>query len=139
MPEKPRKNQGVLSFLENLKKQLSDENSKNFGLYMLLYKRHGQKAMEEALAITLHKGIPEKFRYFLGVLHGNARERNPEKPKTYKETTTPIDQEGLDKYNELKRALLQKLTPKYQKSSRTRTGIYRKLAKQERKQKRNKS
>ena len=76
----------------------------------------------------------EKFRYFLGVLRTNARERLEQEDKTKQETAAEINQEGLDKYNELKKALLTKLTPKYQKRSRTRTGIYHKLAKAERKQ-----
>ncbi|MEW5805714.1 MAG: hypothetical protein AB1721_03275 [Patescibacteria group bacterium] len=128
MPQKPRKNQEILDFLEAVKKQLNDANPKNFGLYMKLYKVHGKEKISRALEIALQKKeITNNFRYFLGIL-AEEQKRRPE----LKEKSVKINQEVLEKYNKLKRKLKKKLTPKYQRISRTRSRLYHQVAKEER-------
>lgn len=117
--KKPRKNQEVLDFIEKIKKQLQDENPKNFGLYMKLYKQYGKQKMQQALAVTLKKkNSNDKLRYFIALL--------------VKEERYQIIKE---KYNKLKSKLLRKLTPKYQRISQTRSRLYHKIAKEERRNK----
>ncbi|HCI05626.1 MAG: hypothetical protein UX26_C0022G0018 [Parcubacteria group bacterium GW2011_GWC1_45_9] len=130
MPEKPRKNQETLDFLESLKTRLQDQNPKNFGLYMKLYKGFGREKMDEAAAVASRK-FPgqtqnsQAFRYFLGIL------RRSETP-AIKEKSATVNQEILTKYKKMKAGLKKKMTPKIQKRASLRTRIMHKAAKEER-------
>jgi len=73
---KKRKNQEILDFILFLKKKLNDEETKNYGLYMKLYKENGKEKMLEALSLTLKRNPQEKFRYFYLCLLNQKNKKN---------------------------------------------------------------
>jgi len=48
---KKRKNQEILDFILKLKKKLNDEETKNYGLYMKLYKENGKGTIQELIPL----------------------------------------------------------------------------------------
>jgi len=108
---KKRKNQEILDFILFLKKKLNDEETKNYGLYMKLYKENGKEKMLEALSLTLKRNPQEKFRYFLSLLI----------------------KELLKDYQKLRKNLAKKFTPQYQRRASERTKLQSQISKTERK------
>lgn len=132
--KKPRKNQDVLDFIEWVKKRLGDENPKNFGLYMKLYKQAGKNGLLKGVTATLKKkDLIDKLPYFLGVVYRELKEKQQEKAKRVK---VVIEEEqakaNRKKYEKLLSKLKKKLTPKYQRTSRTRSRMMHAVSKQER-------
>ena len=113
---KKRKNQEILDFILFLKKKLNDEETKNYGLYMKLYKENGKEKMLEALSLTLKRNPQEKFRYFLSLLIKSEKQK-----------------ELLKDYQKLRKNLAKKFTPQYQRRASERTKLQSQISKTERK------
>lgn len=129
MIRKPKKNQEILDFIEDTKKILND-NAKNFGLYVKLYKGYGKEKIQEAVKISLkNKNVSEKdkFRYFMGIL------KKVETPEI-KEKSATINQDNIDLYKKMRSQLKKKMTPKIQKRAGVYSKILHKIAKEERKE-----
>lgn len=128
MPQKPKRNQAVLDFIESLKLQLHD-STRNFGLYIKLLKGHGKIKMQEAAKISLKNQAvkdQDKFRYFMGIL------KKIETPEI-KEKSATINRENLDLYEKMRAQLKKKMIPKIQKRASLNSRLAHKVAKEERK------
>lgn len=128
MTPKPKKNQAILDFLEDTKIRLND-NAKNFGLYMKLYKGFGREKINQAAEIAIKNervAVNDKFRYFLGILK---RDETP----VVKEKSATVNKEILAMYKKMKAGLKKKMTPKIQKRASVYSKIVHKAAKEERK------
>ncbi len=136
-----RKNQAILDFLEDIKKQLNDTNPRNFGLYMKLYKGYGKDKLQRAADIAVKRFTlsnfaqqnlrGQEFRYFLGVL-----KKDPSttlRTGEIKEKSATINKEVLNLYKKMKAGLKKKMTPKIQKRAGVYSKILHKVAKEERK------
>ena len=130
----PRKNQQTLDFLDSLKHQLGDANHKSFGLYMKLFKEHGQQKMETALFLTLRNNqvpLSGKMRYFLAILMDKGYKKQSR--AEYREQTKKRKQtEAGAAYEEMKSVLLKKMIPEYERRANIRSRLLHKVAKQER-------
>ncbi len=134
--QKPRKNQDILDFIDWVKKRIGDGNPKNFGLYMKLYKQAGKNGLLKSVTATLKKkDLTNKLPYFLGVVYQELKQEQQEKAKRAK---VVIEEEqakaNRKKYEKMMTKLKKKLTPKYQRISRTRSRMMHAVTKQERKQ-----
>ncbi len=132
---KPKKNQEVLDFIEWVRAKIEDKNPKSFGLYMKLYKQIGKPAMLRAVSATLaKKELTNKIAYFLGVAYREQKELGMRKEKRAKvKLEGERAQKIRSKYESMLKNLKKKLTPAYQRRSRTRTALLHAVAKQERK------
>ncbi|MFN7088515.1 MAG: hypothetical protein ACK4NX_01660, partial [Candidatus Paceibacteria bacterium] len=106
----------------------------HFGLYVKLFKEFGKSKLKKALNIALGKPEEWRLKYFLGVLAKERKLKTKQRmhslPKVSKDNTTSL------KYLKLRALLIRKMTPKYERISKTRSRLYVKLAKEERKLKR---
>lgn len=132
---KPKKNQDVLDFIEWVRTKIEDKNPKSFGLYMKLYKQVGKSALLQAVTATLKKqGLENKVPYFLGVIYRQQKETGMRKEKRAKlKIEGEQAQKTRSKYERLLKNLKKKLTPAYQRKSRSRSAMLHAVAKQERK------
>lgn len=116
---KPRKNQQTLDFIEDIRKQLNDENPKTFGVYMKIYKDFGRERMRWAAMQTIRRNVTDKFRYFLGIFW---------KMKEDKQT--------LQQYKALRASLVKQMTPPILRSARRRSRFHVRIAREERRARR---
>ncbi len=132
---KPKKNQDILDFIEWVRAKIEDKNPKSFGLYMKLYKQAGKSAMLKAVTATISKQeLSNKVAYFLGVMYREQKELGMRKEKRAKvKLEGEQAQKTRSKYERMLKNLKKKLTPAYQRKSRTRSAMLHEVAKQERK------
>ena len=100
---KPRKNQQTLDFIERVKGELGDVNSKTFGVYMKIYKDFGKEKMLWAVRETRRRRPTDPFRYFLGIFWKMKEDR-----------------QTLDQYKALRSSLVKQMTPPILRSGKRR-------------------
>ncbi len=133
---KPKKNQDILDFIDWTKNQLGDQNPKDYGLYMKLYKQFGKTAILKAVTATIRKqDLKNKLPYFIAVIYRRRKELGMRKEKR----AQPIiegerAQAARAKYERMLKILKKKTTPAYQQRGRSRSAMLHAVAKQERRQ-----